>query len=80
VARRFSTTVRRSYSAAPTTLFWYPRREQASRRTTTEPGSKVVQTGEPLSSFAPLREHVERLDVGRRKTSAIRTWSSNPLH
>ena len=30
-----------------------------------------VQPGEPLSSFTPLREHVERLNVGGRKTFAI---------
>src|SRR4051812_47102823 len=30
-----------------------------------------IQPEEPISSFAPLREHVERLNVGGRKTSAI---------
>ena len=36
-----------------------------------QPVAEIVQCGEPLSSSDPIREHVERLDVGRRKTSAI---------
>ena len=31
---------------------------------TTKPVAEVVQCGEPISSFAPIRKHVERLDVG----------------
>src|SRR6185436_1318507 len=30
-----------------------------------------IQPEEPISSFASLRKHVERLNVGGRKTSAI---------
>jgi hypothetical protein len=45
-------------------------RRRTSRRTH-QPVAEIVQCGEPISSFASIREHVERLNVGRRKTSAI---------
>jgi hypothetical protein len=36
-----------------------------------QPVAEIVQCGEPLSSIEPIREPIERLDVGQRKTSAI---------
>lgn len=38
----------------------------------------IVQCGEPTSSFAPIGEHVERLNAGRGKASAILEFE--PLH
>jgi hypothetical protein len=36
-----------------------------------QPVAEIVQCGEPISSFASLREQIERLSVGGTKSSAI---------
>ena len=33
-----------------------------------QPVAEMVQCGEPISCFAPIRKHVERLNVAGRKT------------
>ena len=37
------------------------------RRFSDQPVAEIVQCGEPISSFAPIRKHVERLNVSRTK-------------
>ena len=48
-----------------------PVSSQLRSRASRSRASVRVQPEEPVSSFAPIREHVERLNVGGRKTSTI---------